>query len=44
MLVGVNIHDSWLAGAASVLNCKLGILPFIYLGLPNDGDPRKLKF
>jgi len=44
MLVGVNIHDSWLAEAASVLHCKLGQLPFLYLGLPIGGDSRKLKF
>ncbi|KEH15928.1 potassium transporter-like protein, putative, partial [Medicago truncatula] len=44
MLVGVNIHDSWLAEAPSVLNCKSGKLPFLYLGLPIGGDPRKLKF
>jgi len=37
-------HDSWLAEAASVLNCKLGRAPFLYLGLPIGGDPRKLKF
>ena len=44
MLFGVNIHDSWLAEAAFVLNCKLGRLPFLYLGLPIGGDPHKLKF
>jgi hypothetical protein len=44
MLVGVNIHDSWMAEAAFVLNCKLGRLPFIFLGLPIDGDLRKLNF
>jgi hypothetical protein len=44
MLVGVNIHDSWLAEAPSVLHCKLGQLPFLYLGLPIGGDSRKLKF
>ena len=44
MLVSVNIHDSWLAEAASVLNCKLGKLPFLYLRLPIGGDPCKLKF
>jgi len=44
MLVGVNIHDSWLAKAAFVLNYKLGRAPFLYLGLPIGGDPRKLKF
>ncbi|XP_024636485.1 uncharacterized protein [Medicago truncatula] len=44
MLVGVNIHDSWLAEAASVINCKLGRVPFLYLGLLIGGDPQKLKF
>ena len=44
MLVGVNIHDSWLAEAGSVLHCKLGKVPFLYLGLPIGGDPRNLKF
>jgi len=44
MLVGVNIHDSWLLETTSVLNCKLGRLPFLYLGLPIGDDPRKLKF
>jgi len=44
MLVDVNIHDSWLAEATSVLHCKLGRVPFLYLGLPIGGDPRKLKF
>jgi len=44
MLVGVNIHDSWLAEAAFVLNYKLGRVPFLYPGLPIGGDPRKLKF
>jgi len=44
MSVGVNIHDSWLVEAASILNCKLGRAPFLYLGLPIGGDPQKLKF
>jgi hypothetical protein len=44
MLVGGNIHDSWLAEAASHLNCKLRCLPILYLGLPIGGDPRKLNF
>jgi len=44
MLVGVNIHDSWLAEAASLLHCKLGHFPILYLGLHIGGDPRKLKF
>jgi len=44
MLVGVNIHDSWLAEAASLLHCKLGRIPILYLGLPIGGDSHKLKF
>jgi hypothetical protein len=44
MLVGVNIGDSWLTEAASVLGCKVGKVPFMYLGLPIGGDPRRLSF
>ena len=38
MLFGINIHDSWLTEAASVPHCKMGRLPFLYLGLPIGGD------
>jgi len=44
MLTGVNISDSWLVTAASVMNCRRGALPFVYLGLPIGGDSRKLSF
>jgi hypothetical protein len=44
MLTGVNIPLSWLSEAASVLNCKTGMIPFVYLGLPIGGDDRKLNF
>ncbi|GAU21182.1 hypothetical protein TSUD_10990 [Trifolium subterraneum] len=44
MLVGINIVDSWLAEAASVLGCTVGVIPFMYLGLPIRGDPRRLSF
>ncbi|GAU10220.1 hypothetical protein TSUD_423930, partial [Trifolium subterraneum] len=44
MLVGVNIADSWLRAAASALRCKVGKTPFLYLGLPIGGDPRRLGF
>jgi len=44
MLTGVNISDSWLTEAASVMNCRRGTIPFIYLGLPIGGDSRKLSF
>lgn len=43
-LVGVNINDSWLSEAASVLGCKVGKIPFLYLGLSIGGDPRRLLF
>ncbi|CAJ2674421.1 unnamed protein product [Trifolium pratense] len=44
MLVGVNIPESWLVEAASALCCKVGKIPFLYLGLPIGGDPRRLSF
>ncbi|GAU48973.1 hypothetical protein TSUD_245640 [Trifolium subterraneum] len=44
MLVGVNIPDSWLGEAASALCCRVGKIPFLYLGLPIGGDPRRLSF
>ncbi|GAU51099.1 hypothetical protein TSUD_411800 [Trifolium subterraneum] len=44
MLVGVNIPDSYLGEAASALCCKVGKIPFLYLGLPIGGDPRRLSF
>jgi hypothetical protein len=34
MLVGVNIGDSSLVDASLVINCKIGHVLFIYLGLP----------
>jgi len=44
MLFGVNIDESWVYEAASVLSCKIGRLPFLYLGLPIGDDPRRLVF
>ncbi|MCH79613.1 cysteine-rich receptor-like protein kinase, partial [Trifolium medium] len=44
MLVGVNIAESWLAEAASMLGCVVGKVPFVYLGLAIGGDPRRLAF
>ncbi|RHN53135.1 hypothetical protein MtrunA17_Chr6g0488181 [Medicago truncatula] len=43
-LVGVNVSASWLAEAAMVLNCKVGSIPFVYLGLPIGGNARRLAF
>jgi hypothetical protein len=44
LLVGVNVPDSWLNEAASVLNCEVSKVPFLYLGFPIGGDPRRLLF
>jgi hypothetical protein len=44
LLVGVNVPGSWLAEAAMVLNCKVGTIPFMYLGLPIGGNARRLAF
>lgn len=44
LFVGINISDSWMAEAAAVLSCKVGKIPFMYLGLPIGGNPRRLSF
>jgi len=43
-LVGLNVPQSWLLEAASVLRCRVGSLPILYLGLPVGGDPRRRNF
>lgn len=37
-LYGLNIEEGWLVQAAGFVNCKVGSLPFIYLGLPIGAD------
>lgn len=37
LLTGVNISGLWLAKAAMVMNCRMGSIPFVYLGLPIGG-------
>jgi len=44
LLVGVNIADSWLNEVVSILDCKVGKVLFMYLGLSIGGDPRRLAF
>jgi mannosylglycoprotein endo-beta-mannosidase len=44
MLVRVNVPETWLTEAASVLGCSVGRILFLYLGLPIGGDPRHLSF
>jgi len=43
-LFGINIEDSWLLEVACILSGKVGRIPFMYLGLPIGGDPRRLTF
>jgi len=43
-LIGVNVHGSWLIEASLVLRCKVGNLPFVYLGMSIGGDARRLSF
>ena len=44
LLVGVNVHGSWLSEDASILNCKVGVTPFMYLGLLIGGNASPLDF
>jgi len=44
LLTGVNVSEFWLSEAALALNRRVGAFPFVYLGLPIEGDPRKLDF
>jgi len=44
MFVGVNVKESWLGEVTFVLFCKIGKIPFVYLGLPIGGDARCLSF
>jgi len=44
LLVGINIVESWLNEAASILNCKVGKIPFLYLGLSIGGNLNRLAF
>jgi hypothetical protein len=39
-LIGVNVALSFLEIATTFLNCRLGSIPFIYLGLPIGANPR----
>jgi len=44
LMVGINVGNSWLTEATSILNCKVGKILFLYLGLSIGGDPRRLAF
>jgi hypothetical protein len=38
----VNVPTNFLERAASFLHCKIGSLPFVYLGLPVGANPRRV--
>ncbi|KAK2454307.1 hypothetical protein QL285_001883 [Trifolium repens] len=40
-LMGVNVPPSFLEMACGFLNCKRGVIPFSYLGLPVGANPRR---
>lgn len=42
-LMGIHTDDSWLQKAAECLLCKVGSLPFTYLGLPIGGCTSRLS-
>jgi hypothetical protein len=39
-LIGINVPSTFLEMACNFLNCKLGSLPFKYLGLPIGANPK----
>ncbi|GLU15614.1 hypothetical protein SLE2022_320890 [Rubroshorea leprosula] len=43
-LMGVNVEEEWLTRMASLLNCKIGSIPFKYLGTWVGGNPRNIMF
>jgi len=43
-LVGVNVAGLWLSEVARLLQCRVGFLSFVYLGLPIGGNARRLSF
>ncbi|GKU89139.1 hypothetical protein SLEP1_g3321 [Rubroshorea leprosula] len=42
-LMGVHVVEECLSRAAAILNCKLRVMPFKYLGVPIGDNPRRLK-
>lgn len=43
-LAGISVNDRFLSRVAAGLNCCRMDVPFVYLGLPNGGNPRRLRF
>jgi hypothetical protein len=42
-IIGVNVSNNFLDTAATFLNCRIGSLPFKYLGLPVGANPRLMS-
>ncbi|MCI07614.1 LINE-1 reverse transcriptase like, partial [Trifolium medium] len=42
-VMGVNVSNEFLVLAADFLNCRVGRMPFNYLGLPVGANPRKMS-
>ncbi|GKV21745.1 hypothetical protein SLEP1_g31697 [Rubroshorea leprosula] len=42
--VKIGEGEGWVNGAADILHCKIGTMPFIYLGLPVGGISGRKKF
>ncbi|GLT52596.1 hypothetical protein SLA2020_259280 [Shorea laevis] len=43
-LYGFNVLEGWLKGAADIMRCGVGKVPFNYLGLPVRGNSRRRQF
>ncbi|MCH82386.1 LINE-1 reverse transcriptase like, partial [Trifolium medium] len=42
-VIGVNVTEEFLGMASDFLNCRIGRIPFKYLGLPVGANPRKMS-
>jgi hypothetical protein len=42
-VMGVNVSNDFIRLASSFLNSKVGLVPFIYLGLPVGANPRRVS-
>ncbi|KAK2387063.1 hypothetical protein QL285_060888 [Trifolium repens] len=40
-LMGINVSQSFMRLASIFLNCRMGVMPFKYLGLPVGANPRR---
>lgn len=42
-LLGVNVSAEFLDMASTFLNCRVGVVPFMYLGLAVGANPKKMS-